>query len=231
MITHSKSNVSKVTLSAFKSFDISFGRFEPLLKRQPFLSDVLASYDHFSQKYGYFEARIRVPAHTGTFPAFWLHHQRQRGEDTRRSEIDIMENLGHAPNAVYNSFHHFDFVSIDNPGQGNLLTPEPSGRVTMGANFSDDYHVYAVDWKPGSIVWLIDGQPVSWLSRPYVDFEEMYVILNLAIGGIWVNFPVNAGGLGRGEADFYPTVDEQDPLTFGNPEVEIDYVRVYKRVP
>ena len=212
--------------------DISFGRFEPLLKRQPFLSGVLASYDKFSQKYGYFEARIRLPAHTGTFPAFWLHHQRLNSENTQRSEIDIMENLGHAPGVIYNTFHYFDYVSIDNPGQGNLLKPEPSGgRVTVGGNFSDNYHVYAVDWRPGSIVWLIDGQPVGWLSNPEVDFEEMYVIMNLAIGGEWINFPVFAGGLGRGETEYYPTIDEQDPAVFGNPEVEIDYIRVYRHTP
>ena len=209
--------------------DISFGRFEPLLKRQPFLSGVLASYDKFSQKYGYFEARMRLPAHPGTFPAFWLHHQRQQSENTQRSEIDIMENLGHAPGIVYNAFHYFDFVTETNPGQPNFIRPEPSGRITVGGNFSDNFHVYAVDWRPGSIVWYIDDQPVSWLSSPQVDFEEMYVILNLAIGGDWVNFPTSVGGLGRGETDFYPTVEEQDPLVFGNPQVEIDYIRVYQR--
>ena len=210
--------------------DVSYGRFEPLLKRQPFLSGVLASYGKFSQKYGYFEARIRLPAHTGTFPAFWLHHQRQRSENTQRSEIDIMENLGHAPGVVYNTFHYFDFVTEYNPGQPNSVKPEPSGRVTVGGNFSDNFHVYAVDWRPGSIVWYIDGQPVSWLSNPQVDYEEMYVILNLAVGGDWINFPANIGGLGRSENDLYPTIEEQDPMVFGNPVMEIDYVRVYRRV-
>ena len=211
--------------------DISFGRFEPLLKRAPFLSGAIASYDKFSQKYGYFEARIRLPAHIGTFPAFWLHHQRRESEDTQRTEIDIMENLGHTPGVIYNAFHYFDFVTEYNPGEPNFIVPEPSGRITLGGNsFSDNYHVYAVDWRPGSVVWYVDGQPVSWLSSPQVDYEEMYVILNLAIGGDWVNFPVTAGGLGRGDADFYPTIEEQDPMVFGNPELEIDYVRVYRRI-
>lgn len=211
--------------------DISFGRFEPLLKRAPFLSGAIASYDKFSQKYGYFEARIRLPAHIGTFPAFWLHHQRQESQDTQRTEIDIMENLGHTPGVIYNAFHYFNFVTEFNPGEPNSIKPQPSGRITAGGNnFSDNYHVYAVDWQPGSIVWYLDGQPVSWLSSPQVDFEEKYVILNLAIGGDWVNFPVTAGGLGRGETDFYPTIAEQDPLVFGNPEMEIDYVRVFKRI-
>jgi len=79
-----------------------------------------------------------------------------------------MENLGHAPGIVYNTFHYYDYVSVDNPGQGTALKPEPSGRASVGGNFSDNFHVYAVDWRPGSIVWLIDGNPVSWLSSPSV---------------------------------------------------------------
>lgn len=207
----------------------SYGRFEPLLKRQPFLSGALSTHGKFSQKFGYFEARIRIPSHPGTFPAFWLYHQRERWEDTRRSEIDIMENLGHDTRYVYNSFHYFDNVSVFYPGDLNFLKPEPNGQISIGENFSDDYHVYAVDWRPGTITWYIDGEPVSQINHPNVDNEELYLILNLAIGGNWVNYPESAGGLGRADDQLYPTIDEQRPEVFGNPELEIDYVRVYQK--
>lgn len=209
--------------------DINYGRLQPLLKRQPFLSGVLSSHDKFSRKYGYFEARIKIPSHVGTFPAFWLFHQRERSQDTRRSEIDIMENLGHATQYIYNSFHYFDNVTVTYPGDANFLRPDPNGQVE-GDDFSDDYRVYAVDWRPGSVTWFIDGEQVSRLENNNVNHEEMYIILNLAIGGNWVNFPVSAGGLGRTEDQRYPTVDEQSAATFGNPQLEIDYVRVYRHV-
>ena len=209
--------------------NINFGLLQPLLKRQPFLSGVLSSHDKFSRKYGYFEARIRIPSHPGTFPAFWLYHQRDRSQGTRRTEIDIMENLGHAPQYVYNSFHYFDNVTLNNPGNSNFIRPEPNGQI-QGDNFSNDYHVYAVDWSPGQIIWFIDGQEVSRLNNPNVDYEEMYIILNLAIGGNWVNFPASAGGLGRADDQRYPTADEQRAEVFGNPQLEIDYVRVYERL-
>ncbi len=209
--------------------DINYGRLDPLLKRQPFLSGVLSTHGKFSRKYGYFEARIKIPSHAGTFPAFWLFHQRERWQDTRRSEIDIMENLGHATQYVYNSFHYFDNVSISYPGDANFLRPEPNGQIT-GGDFSDDYRVYAVDWSPGSVIWYIDGEEVSRLENSNVDHEEMYIILNLAIGGNWVNFPVSAGGLGRPDDQRYPTVEEQAASAFGNPQLEIDYVRVYRHV-
>lgn len=209
--------------------DINYGNLLPLVKRQPFLSGVLSSHDKFSRKFGYFEARIKVPSHVGTFPAFWLFHQRERWHDTRRAEIDIMENLGHATQYVYNSFHYFDNVSVHYPGDANFLRPEPNGQIE-GDDFSNDYRVYAVDWSPGRIIWYIDGEEVSRLENSNVDHEEMYIILNLAIGGNWVNFPVSAGGLGRPEDQRYPTVEEQSAASFGNPRLEIDYVRVYRRV-
>ena len=50
----------------------------------------------FSQKYGRFEARIRVPTGQGIWPAFWM-----LGENFPKTrwplcgEIDIMEHVGH----------------------------------------------------------------------------------------------------------------------------------------
>lgn len=207
--------------------DINYGHLDPLLKRQPFLSGALSSHDKFSRKYGYFEARIRIPSHVGTFPAFWLFHQRERWQQTKRTEIDIMESLGHASQFVYTSFHYFDNVTVTYPGDANFLKPQPNGQIE-GVDFSNDYHVYAVDWRPGEIIWYIDGEEVSRLADRNVDYEEMYVILNLAIGGNWVNYPTTAGGLGRSRDQLYPTVGEQSAGEFGNPQLEIDYVRVYR---
>jgi len=210
---------------------VSYGGLQSLLKRQPFLSGALSTHGKFSQKYGYFEARIRIPSHPGTFPAFWLYHQRERWQGTKRSEIDIMENLGHAPQYIYNSYHYSDNVSVYYPGDPNFLKPEPNGQIYTGEDFSREFHLYAVDWQPGSITWYIDNQPVSTLNDPGVDNEELYVILNLAIGGNWVNYPESAGGLGRQGDNLYPNMDEQQSAVFGAPELEIDYVRVFRKTP
>ncbi len=58
------------------------------------------------------------------------------------------------------------------------------------------------------------------------NFEELYVMLNLAMGGNWTNFPTNSGGLGRGSNERFPNAN--DLVEFNNPALEIDYVRVYK---
>src|ERR1700756_4498406 len=60
---------------------------------------------HFSQAYGRFEARIKLPGGKGIWPAFWM-----LGDDIGKTgwpssgEIDIMENIGDAK-TVYGTLH------------------------------------------------------------------------------------------------------------------------------
>jgi len=211
----------------------AYGPLDTISRQQPFLSGAISTYDKFSQKYGYFEARIKIPSHIGTFPAFWLHHQRSESEGTQRTEIDIMENLGHRSDYVYNSFHYYTGVSEGVTGEPDPIKPYPQGQIFTGIDYSNDYHIYAVEWSPGYISFQIDGQHVSEV-RPdmlkesgAIDHEELYVILNLAVGGKWTNYGTDAGGTGRGEGvNRFPT--QQDINKWGNPALEIDYVRVFK---
>jgi hypothetical protein len=207
--------------------ELNYGSMRQIVTQQNFLSGVITTHDKFSQKYGYFEARIKIPSHVGSFPAFWLFHENRAWEGTQRSEIDIMENLGHAPWYVYNSFHYFKNVTTDNSGDAHFVKPYPNGQIYTGTDYSQDYHVYGVEWAPSKIVWYIDGEKVSELEHSEVNFEELYVKLNLAMGGNWTNFPANAGGLGRAEDQHFPSQDDLN--NFNNPALQIDYVRVYKK--
>lgn len=205
---------------------VTHGKLDDIVHQQPFLSGAISTHEKFAQKYGYFEARIKIPSHVGTFPAFWLFHERRAWEGTQRTEIDIMENLGHAPEYVYNSFHYFKNVTETYGGDANFIKPKPSGQIYNGTDFSRDFHVYAVEWSPGKITWFIDGQKVSELYESEADYEELYLMINLAMGGNWTNFPSNAGGLGRSSSERFPTAN--DLREFSDPELQIDYVRVYR---
>ncbi len=205
---------------------LTWGSLDEISAQQTFLSGAISTHEKFSQKFGYFEARIKIPSATGTFPAFWLLHDKQADEGTQRTEIDIMENLGHAPWYVYNSFHYFKNVTSSYFGDANFIKPEPSGQVYTGTDYSEEFHTYAVKWTPGSVVWYIDGVQMSEMLNDEADFEELYVILNLAMGGNWTNFPANAGGLGRDSNDRFPNAN--DLVEFDNPALEIDYVRFYQ---
>ena len=60
----------------------------------------------FTQTYGRFEARMKIPFGQGLWPAFWM-----LGDDIDRvdwptcGEIDIMENIGKEPSTIYGSIH------------------------------------------------------------------------------------------------------------------------------
>jgi beta-glucanase (GH16 family) len=81
------------------------------------------------------------------------------------------------------------------------------------------YHVFAVDWKPGRIDWLLDGKtyhsltPADLPAGAHWVFEDaaFFLLLNLAVGGLWPGYP--------------------DATTQFPQEYRIDYVRVYRHEP
>jgi beta-glucanase (GH16 family) len=102
----------------------------------------------FEQKYGRFEARIKIPQGQGMWPAFWL-----LGNDNDsagwpgRGEIDIMENVGYEPGKIHGSMHGPRY-SGDSPLTGAYSLP-------AGSKFADDFHVYAVEWDASAIRFYV----------------------------------------------------------------------------
>jgi beta-glucanase (GH16 family) len=103
-------------------------------------------------------------------------------------EIDILEMAGSAPNAISGSLH--------GPGYGDTTPFSDSFRLPSGT-FADDFHVFALEWTADGMRWLVDEQPFSWrtpqgLSNQYSTWifdQPMYIILNLAVGGIYDGNP------------------------------------------
>lgn len=111
----------------------------------------------FTQTYGRFEARIKIPRGQGIWPAFWM-----LGNDLgtvgwpHSGEIDIMENIGREPQTVHGTVHGPGYSGAGGLGASYSL---PGGRA-----FADDFHVFAVDWSPNSITWSVDGTPYKTLA-------------------------------------------------------------------
>lgn len=163
----------------------------------------------FSQSGGRFEARIKLPAGQGLWPAFWL-----LGNDIGSNgwptcgEIDIMENVGYEPAIVHGTLH--------GPGYsgGNGIS---AGKALASGNYSDDFHLYAVEWEGAQIRFYVDGN--LYASRTPADLPNngavwvfdhpFFIILNVAVGGTWPGSPNGS------------TVFPQQML--------VDYVRVYRR--
>ncbi len=164
----------------------------------------------FSQAYGRFEARIKLPAGQGIWPAFWM-----LGDNTatdgwpKCGEIDIMENIGKEPGTNHGSLH--------GPSSTNS-TSDLTKAITVpnGKRLSDDFHLYAVEWEPGIVRFYLDSNlyatftSAQWpAGGTWVFDHPFFIILNVAVGGDWPG-PPNA-----------TTVFPQTML--------VDYVRVYKR--
>jgi beta-glucanase (GH16 family) len=163
----------------------------------------------FTQQYGRFEARIRIPRGQGTWPAFWM-----MGDDiaTHRwpscGEIDVMENIGREPGRLYATLH--------GPGFEGKSKLQSRFDVPAGEALADAYHVYAVDWSREAMTFSIDGKPYGTIVRDTPEHgstlpmdHPYFLLLNLAVGGDW---PGN------------PDATSQFPM-----RMLVDYVRVYKR--
>jgi beta-glucanase (GH16 family) len=148
----------------------------------------LLTADRFTQAYGRFEARIKIPRGQGMWPAFWM-----LGNDIgtnpwpNSGEIDIMENVGFEPSTVHGTIHGPGYSGAGGIGAGYTLPG--------GAQFANDFHTFTVDWAPDSITWYVDGQqysrktPADLNGNRWVYDHPFFMILNLAVGGFWPGDP------------------------------------------
>ena len=139
-----------------------------------YTSGIIASWNKFSQRYGYFEARLKIPKGRGFWPTFWL----LPADTSWPPEIDIMENLGHRPDKIFLTNH---YVALT--GENSM-----TGGTFIGPDYSADFHTFAVDWQPNLIVWYIDDVE-RFRSMVGVPNIPMYVLANLAVGGSFPGAP------------------------------------------
>ena len=175
------------------------------LNRQPYLSGVITSYDSFRFQYGRVEARARMSADQGLWSAFWLLNAYYKQDQPEDPEIDIVEAIGSTPNTANQAYHYLQ--DIDGDGFHTDYTSLES--VATVTDFSENFHVYSVDWSENEIVWYIDGVETKRVEGDNVSNEQMYIIANLAVGGAFPGSP--------------------DSTTAFPAGFEIDYIRVYQR--
>ncbi len=139
-----------------------------------FTSGLLTSRKSFTQKYGYFETRAKVPAGPNLVPAFWM----LADDRTYPQELDVMEAPGHAPDKdkIVQTIHWEDANK----------QKKSSGCRTLLPSFEKDFHYYGALWTPERIVYYLDRKPVGQIQTPSSFVFPMYMMVNLAIGGAWV---------------------------------------------
>jgi beta-glucanase (GH16 family) len=144
-------------------------------------------------QYGKIEAEMMMPTGAGAWPAFWLLSATQPHTDLipnktwddgtfykRDSETDV-EYYGNKPGQIEATVHTFDRTT-----EGHVSVPDAETA----------FHVYGIEVTPTEIRWTVDGQlyhsykktsdkTTSWPFQQNREGEpnELYVILNLAMGG------------------------------------------------
>jgi beta-glucanase (GH16 family) len=163
----------------------------------------------FTQSYGHFEARIKIPRGQGMWPAFWM-----MGDDIGKvgwpdnGELDVMENIGKEPGTVHGTIHGPGYSGANGLGAPFTL---PGGKA-----FADDFHTFAVDWTPGAITWSVDGTayetrtPADAGGNKWVFDHPFFMILNLAVGGDWPGGPDGATAFPQSMVVDYVRVSASD---------------------
>ena len=134
-------------------------------------------------RYGKMSARIKMPTGEGTWPAFWMLGDTiiNGGTWPEGGEIDIIETRGMAPNVAHATVHGPGYFGGNGRGS-TFYAPNP---------LSAAYHEYGIEWTPNKIEFKLDGvtyytlTPQSVSGYRYVYNQEFFLILNLAMGGIF----------------------------------------------
>jgi beta-glucanase (GH16 family) len=161
--------------------------------------------------YGRFDIRAKLPYGQGIWPAIWmLPTENIYGGWAASGEIDIVELLGQEPNVIYGTIHY------GGSWPKNVHSGD-SYQLSEG-DFSDEFHIFSLQWEPGEIRWYVDGEhyqtQTKWTTEngvfPAPFDQSFHLILNVAVGGNWPGAP--------------------DETTTFPQRMMVDYVRVYEVV-
>lgn len=204
-------------------------RIWPALNRnRRFFNRTIDTDGKFEQRYGFFEARMKMPRGRGPWPAFWLTNHADRRP--LRPEIDILECYpGGGPDAWWSdranrpTTYGVTFWTDDGPPADKRDDARKRHGPVMhnlhakrGLLLDAGFHVYGLRWdRGGRFTWYFDGDRIGShdfdpLDR--LDTHALYLVFDL-----W-------WGSASGEASLDERITPQGP---GN-AFEIDYVRVWQ---
>ena len=117
----------------------------------------------FGQTYGRFEAKIRMSAGRGAWPAFWMMPVNETyGGWPRSGEIDIMEMVGIKTNGASSTLHWRPNWSGISDWQNQYQGVD--NTFLSGSTF-EDWHVFGVKWTPTEMIFMLDGYKTRTISR------------------------------------------------------------------
>ena len=181
-------------------------------------------------KYGYIEARIKMPKNKSTWPGFWMSpNNSPYGPGWPDwGEIDIVEAKGSNRQFAASDAHWRDknTPTGQTGSHRNRQGVIPSSK--FGTNDTTEWHTYGVKWTEGKLEYFIDGEWHHTITEfknsnstgsPNGPFDQDFFLrLNLAIGGNYIDSPWDdpTSSVGAANGEGFPAT------------MSIDYVRVYE---
>jgi beta-glucanase (GH16 family) len=127
----------------------------------------------FSQRYGYFEMKAKLPDGPGVWPAFWL----ASNSKPTSPEIDIVEYYG-AFRDSYRITEHVWSHDKSIVGRGTEIKVPPG-------SLSSRYNTFGVLIEPQETSYYLNRNKV-WSTPTLPEFKQsLYILVDLAIGGGW----------------------------------------------
>lgn len=130
-------------------------------------------------KYGYFEAKAKLPTGKGIWPAFWMLGSNINEVGWPKcGEIDILEYVGKESNIVFNSLHTA-------ASHGNTINT----KKTEITGIEEGFHIYGIEWTKEKIDFYVDGallysfNPADKNKSTWPFDQPFYFLINVAIGG------------------------------------------------
>jgi len=182
-------------------------------------------------KYGYIEARIKMPKNKSTWPGFWMspNNSPYSAGWPDWGEIDIVEAKGSNHQFAASDAHWRDknTPTGQTGSHRNRQGVIPSSKFGTN-NDTTEWHTYGVKWTEGKLEYFIDGEWHHTITEfknsnstgsPNGPFDQDFFLrLNLAIGGNYIDSPWDdpTSSVGAANGEGFPAT------------MSIDYVRVYE---
>lgn len=162
----------------------------------------------FPFTYGYIESRMKYPAVSGMFTAFWMLPTNHDPYDYD-TEIDIVEILGGEPESIFMTYHYNGRSSSHNVNNGRK-----NNGACQAKNYSTDWVRFGLDWQPTYIAWYIDGVKCGQFNGNTSTIENgpMQLILHMMVDNNW-------------ERDWGLTL----PNLTTSATLEVDYIRIFQQ--
>ncbi len=135
----------------------------------PYNSGLITTFHSFSQLYGTFVMRAKLPAGQGLWPAWWF----LPASNQYTAELDAFEVLGNDPTTLYFTTH-----GADASGQWTV-----DSQALKVPDLSAGSHTYRMTWGPKQVVLSLDGTQIASAPTPASMNTPMYMLINLAVGG------------------------------------------------